>query len=383
MYWQSYRGYLQSVAPQPVETLRDAVWQGHVRREGIKVLSEAMAKLEDPSSVATDFIFNVSEELHGLAMNNNSANQDDPFGDALADIAHHGKLVSGAAKQGAYFPADHLNDVYPIPVGGVTVIAARTNVGKSLFSFTLLKETIERGNNVIWVNLDMPKNQVKAKLASCISGVPQDDIQKHGIQSERDRSKVINAYAMLREHCTLLHFPAHTSWDKIKPQVAKAIRKSGATAVFIDHFTQIGRDKAHGQRDDTQFAYISTSIKNLAQSHEVAVCLLVQINRQGASGEPGLHELTSTSALEQDATGVVTMWPEIMQDTHEQTRKTDNLFGGIGKADVTTSDKWKNVDTIRVRIAKSQIGVAGTTADMIRRGPINRFELMERHTREF
>lgn len=719
MYWQTFKGYLQTSEPQPILPLRDAVWNAHIKRGAAKLIEEAMAKLEDPSIVPSELVFSVSESLHNLAINSGTDDQGDPFGDAMADIAHHGKLVTGAAEQGAHFPSQLFENSYPIPKGGVTIISARTNVGKchgintpilmhdgtvkmvqdivvgdlvmgpdsnprtvlslasgqeqmyrvttrngdtftcneshilnlrmargtngakrgdtvnisvrdylssrdsfkdnakswfsdaiefgsekselpipayvfgvwlgdgtsrgasvtkgdwdvvrhfceyaeslgmyirvsdkdrcptyhasktewltnsisdklrnlgvfgnkhipraylvasiedrmdllaglldtdghfatggyefvcknkqfaddfeflcrslgfyckmrkttktctntgavgeyyrgfvagdllriplrcvrkrppanyrrvknalnqrfdiepigigeyygftvdgdslyvlgnfcvthnSLWGFTSVKSTIEHGKHVIWVNLDMPKEQIKAKLASCISGVKQDDIQKHGIQSEEDRSKVINAYGLLREYCTLLHFPAHTTWDKIRPQLIKAIRKTGASAVFIDHFTQIGRDKAHGQRDDTQFAYISTSIKNLAQSYGVAVCLLVQINRSGATGEPGLNELVATGSLEQDATGVITLWPEEMADTQEVTRRNDNLFG-TSKADVTTGDKWKNVDTIKMRLAKSQIGVAGTVVNLIRKGPINRFEELERATR--
>lgn len=718
VYWQSYRGFLQSIAPQPIRQLQDAVWQQHVKRHSIDVLNNAIAKLEDPSTVPSEHVFQVSEALHGLALNATGNTQDDPFGDALADIAQHGKLVNGAAKQGAHFPSFRFEDAYPTPCGGVTVIAARTNVGKchgkdtpilmhdgtvkmvqdivvgdvvmgpdskgrnvlslargrepmyrvttrnkdsftcnkshilnlrmarttcgykkgelvnisvedylassdrfkfvakawftdaltfcnessdhiippyilgiwlgdgtsmgasitkndadvtdhfcayaeslgmrirvadkdrcptfhaskvdtttnaikdklrelgvygnkhiphsylvasiedrmellaglldtdghygktgyefvckspefaagfeflcrslgfyckmkktiktctnngvvgeyyrgfvagdiasiplrckrkqvpaeyrriknalnqrfdiepigegdyygftvdgdslyvlgnfcvthnSLLGFTYVKETIEKGKPVIWVNLDMPKDQIKAKLAACISGVPQDDIQKHGVKTEDDRGRVIRAYGLLREYCTLLHFPAHTPWERIRGQLVKAIRKTGASAVFIDHFTQIGREKSYGQRDDSQYAYISTSIKNVAQTYGVAVCLLVQINRSGATGEPGLHELVATGSLEQDATGVVTLWPVEMQDTQAITQKNDNLFG-TNKASVETGEKWKNVDTIRMRLAKSQIGVAGITIDLIRKGPINRFEENERET---
>lgn len=377
MYWESYRAMLGTATPQPIKPLVEEIFQRGTKAKLVELHKKALVELESPGTVPSDHAAMTSESLNSIALRGMASNTEDVWGEAMNDIAVEGKLSHGGMVQGSWSCSPTLNDVYPFPCGGVTVVAARTNVGKSLYAFTCVKHTIERGHNVVWVNLDMPKSVIISKLASCVSGVEQYEIQ-NGVKPE-NMAAVLNAMALLRDRVTILQFSAHTSWEKIRPAIIKAQRKTKAKCVCLDHFTQIGRESKYGGRDDSQWAHISTSIKNVAQSCGVTFLLLVQINRQGATGEPGLNELTSTGSLEQDALGVITLWPEEMGDTKEMTKKTDDLFG-TSKASVTTSDKWKNVDTIRCRVAKSQIGQAGTIVNLQRLGPINRFIEIERNT---
>ena len=117
-------------------------------------------------------------------------------------------------------------------------------------------------------------------------------------------------------------------------------------------------------------------MKNLAQTYNVASIMLAQINRVGASGEPGLEDLAETSTLEQDACGVWVLW----SDGGSMDPQAGGKDLNFGSPKPQMSAKFKNSDDVMLRLAKSQIGPVGLKLQLKRRGDISRFEYHPRYT---
>jgi replicative DNA helicase len=209
---------------------------------------------------------------------------------------------------------------------------------------------------------------MKIKLISCFSGVPQWKIQKQAMSMD-EGGKVKRAIEELREMVAFQHYPGMTPLDKIKPKVIQTIRRHKPTLVVWDQFSQIGKDKSTGKRDDVQAAYISRSIKNLAASTDTAVLMLAQANRGANNSEPSMADIAETDAIGQDACGVITLWNNEDRAKKAEMAGDDDLFG----SNIRTSEKFKNVPYVDMRLSKSQVSEAGRVWHLYRDGERNQF----------
>ena len=365
-YWPAFQEVLAFTEPQPIDKLVAEIRDDYLRRQALLVLEEKKVELQDTSRPAIEVIGNLPEKIDAIL---NKEAVDSEAWNGIIERAAEGDALKDSIRQGGWF-TEEVNEIYKIPVGAVTFVVARLNIGKSIWGMTCAKATAFHGERVLWVNQDMPAEFAKAKLVSCFSEVPQWKIEK-GMTSKAERDAIREAGQILRERVTFMHFPGMTPLDKMKPKVIQAIRKNRISCVIWDQFSMIGKDRSMGKRDDVQAAFISRSIKNLASSCDVAVVMLAQANRGAGTGEPAITDIAETDAIGQDACGIFTLWAN-----EDRAKSADDFdFGGA-----KTSEKWKNVPYIDMRLAKSQISPAGEVWHLFRDGERNCFKMDVRLT---
>ena len=365
-FWPAFQEVLAFSEPQPIDKLVTEIRDDYLRRQALLLLEEKRVELQDTSRPAVEVIGNLPERIDAIL---NKEAIDSEAWTGIIERAVEGDALKDSIRQGGWF-LDPINEVYKIPVGAVTFVVARLNIGKSIFGMTAAKLTAFHGERVLWVNQDMPAEFAKAKLLSCFSEVPQWKIEK-GMTSKQEREAIREAGEVLRERVTFMHFPGMTPLDKMKPKVIQAIRKNKVTCTIWDQFSMIGKDRSMGKRDDVQAAYISRSIKNLASSCDVAVLMLAQANRGAGTGEPAITDIAETDAIGQDACGIFTLWAN-----EDRAKTADDFDFGNAK----TSEKFKNVPYIDMRLAKSQIGPVGEVWHLFRDGERNCFKMDVRLT---
>ena len=368
VYWPAYQEALSATEPQPVGPLIADLKDDYQRRTLTKLLAEKQAELQDTSKPVIELAGSIPEGIDAILANGNA--EVDVWG-KVVEKAAAGEELKDYVRQGAYlFP--EVNEIYRTPRSAMTYVVARLNVGKSILGDTYAFHTVSKGERIVFVNQDMPSAMAQVKLLSCFSGVPQWRIEK-GKTSDADRRAIREAGDLLKGYVTFLHFPGMTVLDKMRPKVIQAVRKAKATAIVWDQFSQIGKDPKVAKNEISQAVHISRSLKNLAASLDVALIMLAQANRGAAQGEPGVNEIAETDAIGQDACGIFTLWPD---ESRAKTAEANDLdFGGP-----KTSDKWKNVPYVSMRLAKSQIGPAGEVWHLFRDGERNRFRIDERQT---
>jgi len=387
-YWPTYRSLLIR-CDEPIEKLAQEVKDSWTRRNLEAIFRDHQAKLLDLSNGADAVAQQTQDALAALVAG--GSKECDPWSEIALKI-ERGETMEQVVRQGGWlFP--EFDEAYQIPAAAVTFIVARLNTGKTLLGLTAIRETVRKGNKATWVNQDMPDGMMKIKLISCFSGVPQWKIQKQAMSMD-EGGKVKRAIEELREMVAFQHYPGMTPLDKIKPKVIQTIRRHKPTLVVWDQFSQIGKDKSTGKRDDVQAAYISRSIKNLAASTDTAVLMLAQAaayisrsiknlaastdtavlmlaqaNRGANNSEPSMADIAETDAIGQDACGVITLWNNEDRAKKAEMAGDDDLFG----SNVKTSEKFKNVPYVDMRLSKSQISAAGEVWHLYRDGERNQF----------
>lgn len=360
IYWPTYKAMLVK-SDEPAEPLANEVRDAWMRRSLSAILGLQSSELSNMAVGASEIAGRIQEDISRLIVGHGK--DEDPWAE-LATKIERGESMESIVRQGGWW-FDSFNEAYPIPRGAVTFVVARLNQGKSLCGLSIARATVERDETALWVNSDMPEGMMKVKLLSCFAGVPQWRIQKNCMTADQNAA-VRAAIELLRAKLSFLHFPGMTPLDKMKPKIISTIRKRNPSLLVWDQFSQIGKDKSTGKRDDVQAAYISRSIKNIAASTDVAVLMLAQANRGAGMGEPSVLDIAETDAIGQDACGVITLW------SNEDRAKKAEMAGEIDfGTSIKTSEKFKNVPYLDCRLAKSQITEAGKVFHLFRDGEHN------------
>jgi replicative DNA helicase len=132
--------------------------------------------------------------------------------------------------------------------------------------------------------------------------------------------------------------------------------------VWIDHVLLIAKPSmGRNANDAASWSVLSRGIKRLAQELRICIINLIQLNRQGAEGEPRLQDLKESGAWEEDANAVWMLWPKesMAQDTMAERK-------GV----------W-------VKAAKNRSGPSGWKRELQFHGATNRFLEVEHTTEPF
>ena len=184
--------------------------------------------------------------------------------------------------------------------GEVVVVAARTNVGKSLILSNIAHRNAESGNPVAIFSLEMRRSQVAERIASVDSGAPSYTAE--GLKNYGDRE-------FLRGCENASKLPIHID-DRASLTVSQIWTSVMAMSpkprlVMVDYLQLV---KHSPTADNLNVAIGQTMKALLAMSKELSVATVAfaQINRAGGEMErPKVSHLRDSGDIEQDAHYIV------------------------------------------------------------------------------
>jgi hypothetical protein len=153
--------------------------------------------------------------------------------------------------------------------------------------------------------------------------------------------------------------PSGVAWGKVEAAIRDAVRIHGATSVWIDHVLLIGKPVlGKGSTDAAAWSQLSRGIKRLAQELRICIVCLIQLNRQGAEGEPKLSDLKESGAWEEDANLVWMLWDKEQK----------------------AQEELAEFKLIYVKAAKNRSGPSGWKKELEFQGAVNRFRVVVKET---
>ena len=195
--------------------------------------------------------------------------------------------------------------IWGIHRGKVTLIGARTSVGKSTFAIQIAYDLALSGKKVLFLSLEMTVEDILERLFCYEHRIDNQDLR-------RGRYSVhASKFDEFSEHMKRLKFQFSDcigkSWEEIDKLLEGLNPKPDA--VFIDHINAIRTGlNAKVVIDD----YV-TNVVVMAKHHNVAVVMCCQINRDNQKDDdktPQLHELKGSGNLEESADIVMLLhWP--------------------------------------------------------------------------
>lgn len=192
--------------------------------------------------------------------------------------------------------------------GEVTVIAARSNMGKSLMGFSIARMTGLRGDPVAVFSMEMNGSDVVARDVAAMGDVPlqwlmgQDDGD-----SEIHWSRTTEAIKNLLPASILLDADPQLSAQQIIARAKRAHRQKPLRLVVVDHIHEMALPGKQGEVIERGQAM--RDLKGLAKALRCPLVVLAQLNREAAAtgdkrdyqGRPQIRHIRGAGGIEEVA----------------------------------------------------------------------------------
>jgi replicative DNA helicase len=187
-----------------------------------------------------------------------------------------------------------------LPVG-VTILAARTSIGKSALAVQIGCRVAERGDPVVFISLEMSESQNAQRLLSMYTKIPTSRIQS-ATYSQDDSTRLYKASADIQNFPLRIWQAAGANALRIESMLRTAKAKFGAQLAVIDYLGLVAGDSRNSiyERTTNNSQAFSTMAKRLG----LPILLLCQLNRLAEGEIPEVHHLRDSGSIEQDAEAI-------------------------------------------------------------------------------
>ena len=182
-----------------------------------------------------------------------------------------------------------------LPVG-LTVLGARPNIGKSAVSLEIACRVAKRGEQVLFVSIEMPHEQSAHRLLARQTGIPVEVIQKNSYD-ENDVPRLLKAVSEIKKLKLKIWEAPGVNAARIEGLIRSCKVKHGVSLVIVDYLQMVSGEGNLYEKTTRNSGAFATMAKRL----KVPILLLAQLNREAENEEPQLHHLRDSGAIEQDA----------------------------------------------------------------------------------
>jgi len=187
--------------------------------------------------------------------------------------------------------------------GELIIVAARPNVGKSVFGFQQLAFTGLRGSQCLAFSLEMSYPQVLQRMVAALGEIPHDWLRSPA-NSDEDHWPLVNtAVRDLMAASFIVDDQPRLTAEQIVARAKRGHMRSPLSLIVVDHLHDMrrpGKDLVNEIGDDCRV------LKALAKDLNVPVMVLAQLNRQ-VDDRPVLKDLRASGSIEEVADLVLLM----------------------------------------------------------------------------
>ena len=197
--------------------------------------------------------------------------------------------------------------------GNLFIIGGRPSAGKTALSLQMACEQARKGYRVCYFSLETDPDPAASATSETTADAAEESFTTIGgfrVNAERDAfvwtGDVREGLAALEDNLAELHrlplFIRSASGKGVAWVKAQAQRMK-AQVVFIDYLQLLATGKAKDRYQ--QITSISIALHELAQTTEILVVALAQLNRNSAQSLPTVSDLKESGQIEQDADAIL------------------------------------------------------------------------------
>lgn len=184
--------------------------------------------------------------------------------------------------------------------GEITVLAARTGVGKTSLAGQIAAHNAARGRGVLYASLEMTASELVARQLCGAAGVSGVRLRTRNLDAS-DRKKLVEAFNQLGDLPLWLWSPSSTTLSRLRGIARVQHAQHRLRLLVVDYLGLIRPEGRHQARWEA-VAEVSCGLKSLAKELSLPVLALAQLNREADRDEPPrLSQLRDSGAVEQDA----------------------------------------------------------------------------------
>ena len=184
--------------------------------------------------------------------------------------------------------------------GEVSIVAARSSVGKSALAIASAVECMKAGWNVLYCSYEMSKRQLWYRMISFQSDVSLRKFRDMSF-TEFDKRAIREAMTELEPYWKRFRVCTGANTPSSLAQIIRMEQMScGTDMVYVDHAGRMTTDKGN-KSDYSRMSEIANALKDISLNLEVPILVLWQLNRQAANREPTIADLRDTGQAEEVA----------------------------------------------------------------------------------
>ena len=287
-----------------------------------------------------EFFDRFETQIHRIGQRRLGGNEPVPIGDAMIEVLSQAQNpTEDRYVRTGIGPVDDLVD--GLQPGRLTVVAARTSVGKSAFGLVVALNAARMGKRALFVTLEMLTSEVATRAAANLAGVDATCIFK-GKLTEDEIAKVRQATEeYLHLGIRVWEAPGLTI-PSLRGRIRRELR-GGLDLVVVDYLQLIRAPEA--ARDRVQeVSVLSRGLKALAIELKVPVLTMSQLSRKADGERPRLSHLRESGTIEQDADAVILLRTE-EDDRDDQLRAhvAKNRNGPTGEVELIFQRRFMRI----------------------------------------
>lgn len=189
--------------------------------------------------------------------------------------------------------------------GEVTVVGARSGVGKSAAMCQAIAAVCREGSAVDCFSLEMARSKVLRRLWAIESGVEYRKVHKPFLASMAERQAVKEAALRVAEWPLRIYERVDMPIDEIVARARMSVRQNGCKLVCVDYVQIV---PGEGKDDRIRVSGVSQKLRTFAKSEGAHVMLLSQLRKvahEYYSHPPTAGDLRETGQIENDAHVIV------------------------------------------------------------------------------
>jgi len=195
---------------------------------------------------------------------------------------------------------------------GMTVIAARPSMGKTIVGLDHAKAGAKSGKKVLFLSLEMPKESLMYRMIS--SEAPKykySDIKANRINQEDVTNIAKSNASILKELPIYFYDSDNRDVNYLSMILTAEVRTNKIDMVVIDYLQLIRDNQIKDQSDFAQVSSVSNKIQKLSRKLKIPIICLSQLSREiekRTNRLPQLSDLRSSGNIEQDAIVVIGLY---------------------------------------------------------------------------
>lgn len=195
---------------------------------------------------------------------------------------------------------------------GMTVIAGRPGMGKTVAGLQHAKSAAKSGKRVLFLSLEMPKESLMYRLISSENyDYKYSDLKANRVKPD-DILKIRNSNASILKSLPIFFYDSdNRDINYLSAILTSEAKRNKIDIVIIDYLQLIRDNQIKDQSDFAQVSSVSNKIQKLTRKLKIPIIALSQLSRgiEGRSSRlPQLSDIRSSGNVEQDAIAVIGLY---------------------------------------------------------------------------
>jgi len=195
---------------------------------------------------------------------------------------------------------------------GMSIIAARPSMGKTIVGLDFAKSCAKSGKKVLYLSLEMPKESLIYRyISSEAFDYNYSDLKANRI-SQEDVQKIKKSNARELKKLPIYFYDSfNRDINYLSMMMTAEVRKNNIEMIVIDYLQLMTDNQIKGQDDLSQVSKVSNKVQQLSRKLGIPIICLAQLNRSAESRsnrQPMLADLRSSGNIEQDAIVVIGLY---------------------------------------------------------------------------